>query len=158
MVEAPDLIEIDAQDLAVIRLAIPRAEMSVAMGPAIAEVIAAASEQGVGPAGPVVAHHFRAPDETFDFEVGVPVTAPIAPKGRVQPARRPAMRAVRTTHRGPYEGLPAAWGAFDAWLKDQGILTAGEVWETYMRGPESSEDPSTWQTELMRPVIRAPIK
>ena len=47
-------------------------------------------------------------DDVPNVEVGVQVTGPFAPSGRVVPSALPAGRAAMTTHRGPYEGLVGA--------------------------------------------------
>ena len=88
----------------------------------------------------------------FDFEIGVPVTAPVAAAGRVKAGELPATRVARTVYRGPYEGLGAAWGEFDAWIAAEGYKTAPDLWECYVAGPESSPDPGSWRTELNRPL------
>ena len=53
------------------------------MGPAIAELMQVVSSQGIGPAGPWLSHHLRMAPDVFDFEVAVPVLAPVTPTGRV---------------------------------------------------------------------------
>jgi effector-binding domain-containing protein len=83
----------------------------------------------------------------------VPVTAPVAPAGRVKGSQWPAMKVARAVYRGPYEGLGAAWGEFDAWVKAQGLKPAADLWEVYVAGPESGSDPTDYRTELNRPLI-----
>ena len=53
------------------------------MGPGIAELMATVAAQGVKPAGPCILHHFAMHPDTFDFEIGVPVTCPVTLAGRV---------------------------------------------------------------------------
>lgn len=48
--------------------------------------------------------------DTFDFEVGVPVAAPVAAAGRVKPGELPAATVARTVYHGDYSGLGEAWG------------------------------------------------
>ena len=64
----------------------------------------------------------------------------------------PSLPAVRTIYRGPYEGLGAAWGELDAWIKGNGFVVAGDLWWYYAKGPESGPDTSNWETELVRPL------
>jgi effector-binding domain-containing protein len=118
------------------------------MGPAIAEVMAAVSAQGLAPAGPVFSHHFRLEAAHFDFEVGVPVSGPVDPAGRVRAGMLPAARVARTVYHGDYAGLGAAWGEFQAWLNAEGLDLAPNFWETYETGPESSANPADWRTGL----------
>jgi effector-binding domain-containing protein len=153
MLDTPQIMETAAQLTAVIHVTVPRAQIRDVMGPGITELMAAVAAQGIGPAGPLFSHHLRMDPDTFDFEIGVPVTAQVAVAGRVKPGRLPATKVARTIYRGPYEGLGAAWGEFDAWVAARGLTSAPDLWECYVVGPESNPDPATWRTELNRPLI-----
>src|SRR4029453_15176133 len=104
MLDRPQIVQTEGQSTAVIRLTIPRAEIQTVMGPAIAEVMAAVTAQGLAPAGPVFSHHLRMDPDTFDFEVGVPVKAPVSATGRVNASQLPAATVRRTVYHAPYEG------------------------------------------------------
>lgn len=153
MIDTPHITQTAAQPTAVIHLTIPREEIRDVMGPGISELIAAVAAQGIGPAGPWFSHHLRMAPDIFDFEISVPVTAPVVAVGRVKPGLLPAAKVARTVYRGSYEDLAAAWREFNAWLDSQGHKPAADLWECYLAGPESSPDPSTWRTELNRPLI-----
>jgi effector-binding domain-containing protein len=152
MIEAPKIVQSEAQQAAVIHVTIPREEIQQVMGPGLTEVMGAIAEQGIEQAGPWYSHHFRMDPATFDFEIGVPVRAPVAAAGRVRPGELPAAKVARTVYHGSYEGLGEAWGEFDAWLQEQGLKTAPNLWERYLSGPETSDDPATFRTELNRPI------
>ena len=154
MLDKPQIVRTQVQPTAVIRLTIPRAEIQSVMGPAIAEVMGAIAAQGMAPAGPVFSHHFGMNPDTFDFEVGVPVTGLVSETGRVKASQLPATTVARTVYRGPYEGLGAAWGEFGKWVTSEGHKPAANLWECYVAGPESNPDPLTWRTELNRPLTR----
>ena len=109
MIDTPQIVQAVPQQVAVIRFTIPREQMPHIMGPAVQELLGAIGAQEAGPAGPLFSHHLRAPDATFDFELGFPVTRPIAPAGRVQPGQLPAGAVARTIYRGGYEDLGGAW-------------------------------------------------
>jgi len=153
MIDAPQITKTTAQLAAVIHLVIPRAEIQHSMGPAIGEVMATVMTQGIAPAGPVFAQHRRMSEDTFDFEVGVPVNTPVASAGRVRPGSLPAAAVARTVYHGPYEGLFAAWGEFNAWVNANGHTPAADLLECYVAGSESNPDPATWRTELTRPLV-----
>jgi effector-binding domain-containing protein len=154
MLDKPQILRTAARPAAIIRLTIPRAEIRNVMGPGIAELMTAVSAQGIAPAGPVFSHHLRMDPDTFDFEIGVPVAAPISAAGRVKPSQLPAATVARTVYHGAYEGLGAAWGEFIAWIAAEGHTPGPDLWECYVAGPESSPDPASWRTELNRPLIR----
>jgi effector-binding domain-containing protein len=152
VLDTPQITSIAEQLTAVIRLTIPRAEIRTVMGPGIGELMAAVAAQGIATAGPWFTHHLRMDPHTFDFEIGVPVMAPVVAAGRVKAGQLPATKVARTVFHGAYEGLPAAWGEFDAWIAAKGHTRGVDLWECYVAGPESNPDPATWRTELNRPL------
>jgi effector-binding domain-containing protein len=153
MIDTPHITQTATQLTALIHLTIPRSEIRSVMGPGLRELMATVAAQGITPSGPWFAHHLRMAPDTFDFEISVPVTAPVTTAGRVQPSQWPAIQVARTIYHGPYEGLPAAWREFDAWVAANGHTPAPDLYECYTAGPESNPDPATWRTELSRPLI-----
>jgi effector-binding domain-containing protein len=141
---------------AVIRVQIPRDKMKEVMGPAIQEVREAVAAQGIGPAGPLFAHHLTLCDTTFDFEVGYPTTGEVKPTGRVRPGGLPSTMVAKSTYHGAYEGLHEAWQQFGE-IAEKELVThrfkrGSSIWEVYTFGPESDPDPTTWRTELVAPL------
>lgn len=152
MIDTPRIVDSPAMLLAYIPLVVPRAQIREVMSPGIAEVLAAVAEQGQSPAGPWLTHHQRIDPEVFGFRICVPVAAPIWPAGRVQPGELAAARVAQTVYRGPYEGLAEAWPEFRAWVSAAGLIMRTDIWERYVLGPESSDDPAQWCTELNWPL------
>ncbi len=153
MIDTPQITQTCALLTASVHLTVPREEMPKVMGQGLSEVKAAIAAQGIAAAGPWFTHHLRMNPGIFDFEICVPVTAPIDPAGRVEPGRWPVTTVARTVFRGDYAGLGAAWGEFDAWIARKGFAARPDLWECYLVGPESSPDPSAWRTELNRPLV-----
>lgn len=153
MLDTPQIVRTAAQQTAIIRITVAREEIRNVMGPGIGEVMAAVAAQGTAPAGPWFTHHLRMDPRTFDFEVGVPVAAPVAATGRVKPGQLPATTVARTVYHGDYEGLGTAWGEFNAWIVANGHTPTADFLECYLVGPESNPDPAAWRTELSRPLI-----
>ena len=149
----PEITHTAAQLAAMIHLTMPRNEIQSVMGPGLSELMAAVKAQGIGPAGPWFTHHLTMSPSVFDFEICVPVTAPVAAVGRVKPGQFPAVKAARTIYTGPYEGLAAAWGEFKTWVTANGHVAAPDLFECYLAGPESCANPSDWRTELSQPLI-----
>jgi len=151
--DPPRILEIEAQAIALVHVTVPRARIREAMGPGREELMAAVTAQEAGPTGPWFTHHLKMDPVVFDFEICVPVSRRIAPVGRVKPAQLRAMRAVRTIYRGGYEGLGDAWGEFLHWLGQQKLQPRRDLLERYLVGPETSDDPADWQTELTKPLL-----
>ncbi len=153
MLDTPEIIQTEPKPLAFVRLCIPREEIQKAMGPGLDELKAQVTAQGAAAEGPWFTHHLRMDSVVFDFEICVPVAAPVVPKGRVRPGEWPAMKVARAVYRGRYEGLPAAWGEFNDWVSAEGLRPAPDLWEVYASGPDSSAEPADWRTELYRPLL-----
>ena len=154
MLNKPQIAQTAEQPAAIIRFTIPRDEIRNVMGPGYQELMAAVAAQGIAPAGPWFTHHLSMNPETFDFELGVPVAAPISAAGRVKAGQLPAATVAQTVYHGGYEGLGDAWAEFEAWIAAEGYTPAPNLWERYVAGPESNPDPATWRTELNRPLAR----
>jgi effector-binding domain-containing protein len=152
MIETPQITDTERQIAAVIHITVPRDQIQTVMEPAIKEVLAAISDQELTLAGPLFAYHLTTSPESFDFQVGFPVSEAVKPVGRVKAGALPATRVARTVYQGPYEGLFGAWKEFGQWIKTQDLERGGTLWERYVTGPETDLDPSTWRTELNVPV------
>ncbi|MEP6716196.1 MAG: SRPBCC domain-containing protein [Terriglobia bacterium] len=153
MIDKPWITETTAQSAAAIHLTIPRSAIRSAMGPALAELAAAVRTQGVEPTGPWFTHHLKMDPGQFDFEVCLPVPAPVKPTGRVVSRDLPAVRVARTIYHGPYEGLGAAWGEFTEWIVANGHVPGPDLYETYVVGHDTSSNPADWRTEFSKPIL-----
>ena len=131
---------------AVIRLTIPRRDPNV-MGPGLAELPPWPLRLGPGRA---MVHTPEDGPAIFDFEICVPVAAPVALRAkaghfaRYDSGAHGLSRAIR--------GLGGAWGEFDAWIAANGHTPGPDLWECYVVGPETSPDPANWRTQLNRPL------
>ena len=152
MIDAPQIVQTGQVRTAIIRLTCPRPEIQQVIGPAISELMQTVIAQGVGPIGTWYSHHHRMTPDSFDFEIGVPVSAPVRDAGRVTNGVLPAARVVRTVYHGAYEGLGAAWAELGKWIDAEGHAPAANLWERYLSGSDSSPDPAAWRTELNRPL------
>jgi effector-binding domain-containing protein len=155
MIEPPFLTDSPSRLIAFVHITIPRERIREVMGPGIGEVMATLSSQGIQPAGPCFTHHLRIDPAVFDFNICVPVGTPVTPIGRVESGHVPAARVARTIYHGPYENLGTAWGKFMDWIRAYGHTSLNDAWECYLKGPESSDDPNDWQTELNRPILES---
>jgi effector-binding domain-containing protein len=153
ILDEPRILLTEAGPTATIHVTVPRSEIRSVMGPGLQELMVAMAAQGIGVTGPWFTHHLKMDPAVFDFEIGVPVASPVSPAGRVKPGTWPATRMARTVYRGGYEGLGPAWGTFDEWVKAESHTPAQDLWERYVKGPESGPDSTTYRTELNRPLV-----
>jgi effector-binding domain-containing protein len=153
VIEPLRVIKTTPQLTAVIPIRVSRDDIRKVMGPGLAELKAAVAAQNVAVTGPWFTHHHRDPGEVFDFEICLPVAAPVAPANRMKPGQWPAMNIVQTTYHGGYEGLGSAWGEFIGMIRSAGHKTADGLYETYAVGPEMSTDPAAWRTVLSKQLV-----
>jgi effector-binding domain-containing protein len=153
MINTPEITQSPKQLTAYIPVVVPRNEIQLVMGPGIMELMSTLAAQEIVPTGPWFTHHRKMDADTFDFEISIPVATPVAEAGRVKPGERRATKVARAIYHGPYEGLGGAWSEFMAWIAAEGHTPAPDLWECYLAGPESGPDPSTWRTELNRPLL-----
>lgn len=152
MLDTPHTEQTAPRLTAVIHLKIPKDEIQHVMGPGIQELMATVAAQGVETIGPWFSHHLTLAEDSWDFEISVPVATPVVATGRVVPGKLPAMKVARTVYHGPYEGLGDAWGEFLDWITAKGHKPAEDLYECYLAGPESSPDPANWRTEFTKPL------
>ena len=84
-------------------------------------------------------------DQRPDVEVGVLVTGPFEPEGRVIPSELPGGEVATATHRGDYAKLGDTHNAVREHAAAQGRELAGPCWEIYGHG---RPDPSEQETEV----------
>lgn len=148
MITPPEVISTKEIATAVIPLIISGRDMPKYMDPAIQEIIKTITGQGINIAGPMFSYHHRRPSDTFDFEIGFPVSKAIKEEGRVKNSKLPAVKVVRSVYQGPYEGLAQAWPALQKWVRENGHGETGMFWESYLNNPSEVKSASEYRTEL----------
>lgn len=152
MLTTPEVVQLPTRTTAVIRTTVKREQMAEVFPAAIQEVLSLIGAQGAQPAGPLFARYLRMGSEDVEVEIGFPLEQPIEPQGRLTISSLPGGSALRAVHRGPYEALHSSWDQFGRWVAENGHEPDGALWESYVTGPETSEDASEWRTELILPL------
>lgn len=150
MISTPEIIDVPAQKTAFIRVNTPREQIVASMHAGLDELSRVLKAQKLVRTGPWFTHHFRRPNETFDFRICFPIEGEIQPEGRVESGELTATTVARTIYSGGYEGLGQGWGEFHRWIEANGLRTRDDLWERYLVGPEEDHAPSEWRTELNR--------
>src|SRR5690606_6077055 len=105
--------ELQRTPTAVRRGRVAVAELPRWLGDAYRDVMTYLGTVGAAPAGPPFAWYERV-DAGFRVGAGFPVTASVPGNGRVHPSSLPGGRAVVVWHRGPDDGLAAAYADAEA--------------------------------------------
>ncbi|MGE5372087.1 MAG: MerR family transcriptional regulator [Solirubrobacterales bacterium] len=113
------------------------------------------AQSGARFAGPGIAVYFDTEykERDVDVETAMPVAGPAAGLAvKEYPAIETAACAI---HRGPYEGLSAAYAAIGRWIQENGWEIIGPNREVYLLPIDQAPDPSQCVTEIQFPVRKA---
>lgn len=130
------------------------ARMEEAFDTTFSELPAALAHRNLAPAGPAFSLHHRMPDDTADFEVGLPLSAPLetaieTPEGlRIEPSWLPGGRAAALSALGGYDRLPEAWAGLLEAVAAAGAEPELPFWEVYVTEPSPEADPESMRTDL----------
>jgi DNA-binding transcriptional MerR regulator len=144
--------QVNAMRAAALRRVIPSYS---ATGQLMGELIQHIQASGAFPAGPPVAlyHDTEFVEKGPDVEVAFPVTRDIPETGGVVMRELSAVETMASVIMpGPYENFPEAYGAIMEWAAANQVEIAGPSREVYLRGPESTQNPAEYVTEIQFPV------
>jgi effector-binding domain-containing protein len=133
--------------------------LSAAVDSAIPELFGWLASQGIAPTGPPFIRYLVIDMAgKMQIELGVPVAAPVAANGRVQPGSLPEGNYLVLRHTGPYDGLIASNAALQQWAREHRIefdtwdTAEGSAWrgraEHYLTNPAAEPDPAKWETDV----------
>ncbi|MFQ5614886.1 MAG: MerR family transcriptional regulator, partial [Anaerolineales bacterium] len=122
------------------------------------ELFAYLGQHRINPTGPPLAVYYDEEyrDRDADVEAAMPVAGQMPAGARVRGRELPPVEQMACiTHEGAYEAFDVTYGQLMAWVEANGYRMSGPIREIYVRGPESSEEPSTYITEIQLPVEKA---
>jgi AraC family transcriptional regulator len=147
--------ELAAQPVLVVRRRVPRAAIAATIGAELPKVFLHAQQRGIALAGFPITRYLETSMGTVTLETGMRVTlaegewTAAVGEGEILAETLPAGPAAVTVHSGPYDQLPAAYAALEAWIVANGFRPAGAPWEAYLNDPS---DPKDWKTEVCWPL------
>lgn len=144
--------EIETQPVLGIRTKTAAEEAGDLFMPAFAKVWRYLEDLGVKPSGMPFMRFYEFGDDTLDAECGITLAEPLPGSGEIQAGWLPGGRAVTVSYFGPYEQLPEAHAAVQAYIVEYGLQRTEPPWEFYMNGPEEEPDSAKWQTDIFYPV------
>ncbi len=143
-------IEMEPQDVAVVRADVEAEGIAAFLGGAFGEVMGLLGSQGLAPSGPPFAR-YQAREGGFAMEAGFPFTGELHPVGRVELTALPGGHTLLVMHRGAYGEVAGAYAAAQAWMTEHEWEPTTPAWEAYLDGPEVPE-PRTLVHVPARPV------
>ncbi len=87
------------------------------------------------PTGPPFAAYYDMSMDSFDVEIGFPVSRAFAETGNIQTSVIPGGKIASCTHTGPYTGISKAYQFLSNWVKENGYETKEVVYEIYFNDP-----------------------
>jgi effector-binding domain-containing protein len=147
------LVEEPAHITAVVRTAVRMDAITAFFDHVFGDVVEVVQEQGLRIVGPPFARYLGPPADTVDLEAGFPVNREPVPARDVVPGTLPGCTAYQVLHRGPYDGLAAAYGELARTVEqDPDATPTGEMWEYYLTDPGTEPDPGNWLTRIVQPL------
>jgi effector-binding domain-containing protein len=149
---------VDPQLVAALRDVVPNiSTLGQTLPPLFEEVYAYVAAQGGVPNGPAFDRYLDTEHKETDLtvEACAPITVPIPGSDRVRIVEiEGESQMACAIHRGPFQGLSAAFNAVMAWIGANGYRIVGPCREVYVEfDPEG--DSANWVTEVQIPV--APV-
>jgi effector-binding domain-containing protein len=123
------------------------------IGPGYQAVMAQLAALNEQPAGYPFVAYYNMDMQDLDIEIGFPVSRVLPGQGEVQPGVIPAGTVATCLYTGPYNEMPPAYDALNAWIKDNGYQATGTVYEFYPNSPMDTP-PAELQTQIVFPVAR----
>lgn len=146
------LRHLEPQPVMSVREKVTFQELSNKLGEFVGEVFGYLQQQGVEPAGPPFSRYHGLEGDRIDLEAGLPVAKALPGSGRVKPGELPGGPVISAVHTGSYDTLPQAGEALQSWAAEHGRVVAGANWESYLVAPGHNADPSSWKTEVFKPL------
>ena len=125
------LVTLDSVTLAVTEAFLKHSEIPARIRSMFDIVYGWLRESGIEQTGHNYALYDRFSDNGMRMRVGFPVGTPFADSPLVHCVVLLGGRAAHLTHRGPYNGLPAAHRRLREWCAQHSLQMAGESWGAY---------------------------
>ena len=117
----------------------------------LSDTLAAAEVRPAGHRGALYAQ------DVFESQQGevvvfMPVEHPIPGSGRARQVLVPPAELAVTVHRGSHDDLDRSYGALGRYVAEHALHVQTPVREYYPVGPQDSENPDDWRTEIAWPI------
>jgi AraC family transcriptional regulator len=145
--------QIAPQPVLVVRRRIKPSEIAATLAEVLGIVFQHAQRTGAALAGQPFTRYLEWGPGLITIEAGMPIAAAGTGDGNVLAETLPGGFVAATVHSGPYDRLTAAHAAVQVWIEQQGLVSAGGPWESYVTDPADYPDPADWKTEIFWPLV-----
>ena len=150
-VSSVEEIELEEQHALVVCREIAPQEIGATLADILPRVARAIAGQGGKPAGMPFMRYFSMDGHTMRAAAGMPVHAPLAGSGDIEPHILPGGRALTATHLGDYQGVGMAWQRVWERARELGVEVRFGGWDVYANDPESVA-PAEIETRIYLPL------
>ncbi|RXS77777.1 hypothetical protein ETR37_18920, partial [Geobacillus sp. PK12] len=129
-------------------------EIGKTVGAGFEELYTFVTGAGAIPAGPPQAAYpgdFQ-PGGEVDVDLYVPIDGAPPAQGGIDFVTLPGGPVAKTSHRGPYDRVGAAYEALFTWVREHGRTPAGPPRELYLTGPDTVTEPADYLTDVILPL------
>ena len=150
-VSSVEEIELEEQHALVVCREFAPQDIGATLADILPRVVRAIAEQGAEPAGMPFMRYFSMDGHSMRAAAGMPVHAPLAGSGDIEPHILPGGRALTATHLGDYEGVGMAWQQVWNRARELGAEVRFGGWDVYANDPESVP-PEEIETRIYLPL------
>lgn len=128
------------------------AELPQVLGQTYAKIEAYLAQNGAQPVYAPFVVYYNMDMDALDIDAGFPVAGGLTGLDEIQANELPAGRVLTARYIGPYEGMPEAYAAVDAFAQEHEIKRHGVVYEFYHNDPTITP-PEQLITEIVFPLV-----
>lgn len=144
-------IETVSQPALSIRETVKVADIPASMGKAFMEVWTYMQRKNIAPANAPFAYYHSWSSGEVEMECGFPTASPIPGEGMIKAFSLPAVKAVTSTHIGPYSTIMETYAIIEGYIRAHGLEPVGPMWEVYLNDP-SMVAPEELMTQIIWPI------
>jgi len=144
--------EIPPQHILFIRRRIAPSDMQQTLGECFGKLFTHAAKAGLPIAGWPMCRYVSTGLGLWTIDPAIPLAAPAAAEGEMQPDVLRGGWVALGIHAGPYDQLPDTNAAIEKWIEANGYKATGIAWEHYVTDPGEHPDPKDWRTEVYWPL------
>ncbi|WP_457616553.1 SRPBCC family protein [Lutibacter sp.] len=99
-----------------------------------------------------ISHRWDEKNNQMNFSACFPIENNLKTDADILIAKQPAQKCFKFIAKGDYKFLQNAWNEASKTIKEQGYTETKDAFEVYINGPNNTQNPAEWITEIYIPV------